>query len=53
LWTSPKIPKIILVVPLLWSFMGSTAALGFGILEDVLLLVSGIVGVVLIWYKNK
>jgi hypothetical protein len=53
LWTSPKTPKIILVVPLLWSFMGSTAALGFGILEDVLLLVSGIVGVVLIWYRDK
>ena len=53
LWTSPKVPKPILAVPLLWSFVGFTAAFGFGILEDILLLVSGVVGVVLIWYRDK
>ncbi|MDW7732963.1 MAG: DUF6064 family protein [Methanolobus sp.] len=53
LWTSSKVPKSILVIPLLWSFVGFTAAFAFGILEDILLLVSGLVAVILIWYRDR
>ncbi|MDK2833386.1 MAG: hypothetical protein PWP63_473 [Methanolobus sp.] len=53
LWIPEKVPKQLLAVPLLWSFVGFTAAFAFGILEDILLLVSGLTAVFLIWHKNR
>jgi hypothetical protein len=53
LWISVKVPKQILAVPLLWSFVGFSAAFAFGILEDILLPVSGLLAVFLIWYKDR
>ncbi len=53
LWTSSKVPRSILAVPLLWSFVGFTAAFAFGILEDILLLVSGLVAVILLWHRDR
>lgn len=43
--TSP-IPKPVLVVPLLWAAVGSLAAFQLGVLEDLALLVAGIVTIV-------
>jgi hypothetical protein len=50
LWTTAKVPKYVLVIPLLWSLLGVTAAFTLGIREDTGLLVAGVVGtILLIW----
>ncbi|HEY3295314.1 MAG TPA: DUF6064 family protein [bacterium] len=38
LWVDPKPPKLLLVIPLLWVLVGSTAAFSMGIWEDLGLL---------------
>ena len=53
LWTDSKFPKYLLIVPLLWSMIGFMAAFQWGVLEDLMLLVSGIVTTGLVVYKNK
>ncbi len=53
LLTDRKFPVIFLVIPFLWSIIGFTAAFNFGIWEDTMLLVAGIVSVLLIVIKNK
>jgi hypothetical protein len=53
LWTDIKVPKVVLIVPFLWSIIGFTAALKLGVLEDTGLLVAGIIGVVLIILRDK
>jgi hypothetical protein len=53
LWTGAKVPKITLVIPLIWSFIGFSAALTMGIYEDVGLLVAGVVGTTLVIVRDK
>jgi hypothetical protein len=53
LWTTKKVPWWILVIPGLWSVVGFTAAFSLGILEDTGLLIAGIVGIALLWYRAK
>lgn len=53
LFADKKISLLILVIPLLWSIIGTSAALNFGIREDLGLLVSGIVTLLLIAHRNK
>ncbi|MCQ6961682.1 DUF6064 family protein [Methanolobus chelungpuianus] len=53
LWIPARVPKKLLAIPLLWSFVGFSAAFAFGILEDILLLVAGLVAVILIWYRDS
>jgi hypothetical protein len=50
-----KISKFVVIIPLVWSFIGFTAALQFGIYQDFMLLIAGIVGTILLYqkYKNK
>lgn len=43
----------ILAIPLLWSIVGTLAALNFGIKEDAGLLISGVTAIVLIVYRNR
>lgn len=52
LWAE-KIPKQILPVPLIWSLIGSFAALSLGIREDAGLLAAGIAGTLLILIKDR
>lgn len=42
LWTAGRIPQSLLVIPLIWSLIGFTAALKLGIYEDVGLLAAGV-----------
>ncbi len=51
LWTT-KLPRYVVLIPLLWSFIGFTAAMKLGIYEDAGLLIAGIIGSVLI-FTNK
>jgi hypothetical protein len=53
LMAAKKFPLPLLVVPLLWSFIGFFAALSLGITEDYFLLVAGISGTILIVLKNR
>ena len=53
LWTSGRIPVFILVIPAVWSLIGSAAVLQLGIYEDAGLLLSGIIGIFLILARNR
>ena len=53
LWTSKRIPKYILVIPVLWSIIGFGAALNLAITEDYGLLIAGMVGTALIIFRDR
>ena len=53
LWATNRVPVWLLVVPALWSLIGTGAALQFGIPEDYGLLVAGVLGTVLVLVKNR
>jgi hypothetical protein len=40
-WTDGKFPRVLLIVPLTWVLVGSTAAFYFGVYEDLGLLAAG------------
>ncbi|MGA9380755.1 MAG: DUF6064 family protein [Phormidium sp.] len=52
LWTNKKFPSSLLIVPILWSLVGTSAALSFGIKEDFGLLVAGTLGTASIIWPN-
>jgi hypothetical protein len=52
LWTVARVPKIVVIVPLLWSVIGVFAALQFGIREDVGLLIAGLLGTALLVWRD-
>lgn len=53
LWTDRKLPKYLLVIPLLWSIIGFFAAINWGVLEDIMLLIAGLTTTAMIWYRDK
>jgi hypothetical protein len=53
LWTTAKVPKYALAIPLLWALVGFTAALTLGIREDTGLLVAGVVGTILLIWRDR
>ena len=54
LWADRPVPKFILIIPLLWSLIGFSAALTLGIKEDYGLLLAGILaGVMIFWRKRS
>jgi hypothetical protein len=52
LWTRVQVPAHVLVIPLLWSMLGFSAALSLGIREDFGLPVAGVLGTVLILWRD-
>ncbi len=52
LLTVRTVPKYLLIIPLLWSFVGFSAALNFGFWEDTGLLLAGIVCTTMIFFKD-
>jgi len=53
LWAERKLPLYFLVIPLIWSIIGFSAAVSLGIREDIGLLVAGVGGTVLILIRNR
>ncbi|HEX9006883.1 MAG TPA: DUF6064 family protein, partial [Bacteroidota bacterium] len=53
LWAAGKVPAYLLIVPFLWSLLGSSAALSLGIGEDVGLFIAGIGATALILLRNR
>jgi Family of unknown function (DUF6064) len=52
LWTDKKVPLSLLIIPVLWSLVGTSAALNFGIKEDFGLIVAGTLGTASIIWHN-
>lgn len=48
-----KIHFIKIIIPVIWSIIGFMAAINFGIYEDIMLLISGIITTILITRRNK
>ena len=53
LWADRRVPLYLLVVPFLWSLLGSSAAWSLGILEDLGLLIAGLCGTTLVLIHNR
>jgi hypothetical protein len=53
LFGEKKIPFAVLIIPLLWSIMGFTAALNFSVYEDFGLIVSGLIGFTLLTIQRR
>lgn len=53
LLASPRMPRYLVVLPLLWSIIGFGAALSMGIFEDVGLLISGVAATALILWRER
>jgi len=53
LWASTRVPGQILVVPFLWSLLGISAALSFGVLEDLALPIVALVASGLLLRRNR
>jgi Family of unknown function (DUF6064) len=52
LWTDKRFPLSLLIIPVLWSLIGTSAALNFGITEDFGLLIAGTIGTTVIVGHN-
>jgi hypothetical protein len=53
LWADKKVPKVVLIIPLLWSIIGFFAALSLSVREDIGLVVAGVAGTVLIVIRDR
>jgi hypothetical protein len=53
LWADRKVPKYLLAIPLIWSFIGFGAALSLGIREDFGLLAAGLIGTSLLFWRDS
>jgi hypothetical protein len=53
LWTDRKVSQYLLIIPLFWSLLGFSAAVQLGVLEDWMLLITGLAATAMIWYKDK
>ena len=52
LWTIRRVPLYILAIPLAWSFIGVWATISLGMIEDFGLLVAGLLGSMLIIFRD-
>lgn len=53
LWATRRVPAWLLAIPAVWSLIGASAAVQFGIREDYGLLVAGVVGTIMVLVKNR
>lgn len=53
LLAAPRVPRYLVIIPLLWSFIGFGAAINLGIKEDIGLLVAGVMGAALILFRER
>jgi len=53
LWAKRSVPTYLLVIPLLWSFLGISAAVNLRVPQDYGLVAAGIIGTALILIQNR
>jgi hypothetical protein len=52
-WAERPLPRVLLVVPVLWTAVASTAAFSLGVVEDYGLLVAGVLGTALVLLERR
>ena len=52
LWTHRRVPLYVLAIPLAWTFLGFWAAISLGVIEDLGLLMAGLIGSMLIILRD-
>lgn len=52
LLTNQRVPRLLVVIPLLWA-LGGVMPISVGILEDIGLILAGIVGTALLWARER
>ena len=52
LWTNRRVPLYVLAIPLAWTFLGFWAAISLGMIEDLGLLIAGLIGSMLIILRD-
>jgi hypothetical protein len=52
LWTERPVPRLLLVIPLLWSLLGVSAAISLDVGEDIGLVVAGLLGTALLFWRD-
>jgi hypothetical protein len=52
LWADRRLPKYILIMPSIWSIIGFGAVLSLGIREDMGLVIAGVLGTIMILYRD-
>jgi hypothetical protein len=53
LWTERPVPRLLLVIPFLWSLLGVSAAISLGIREDLGLVVAALLGTALLVWRDR
>lgn len=53
LFTENKFPKYVMIIPLIWSIIGFTAAVNLYIYEDFGLLIAGLLGITLLFIRDR
>ena len=53
LWSERPVPRLLLVIPLLWSLLGVSATISLGIREDLGLVVAALLGTALLVWRDR
>jgi hypothetical protein len=53
LWTDKRIPKYVLIIPVLWALIGFSAAINLQVYEDFGLAIAGIVGLIMLLLRDR
>ena len=53
LFSSSRVPVIVIIIPAIWSIIGSSAAASLGMKEDTGLLIAGLICTIMTIHKNK
>jgi hypothetical protein len=53
LWTDQRVPKHIIVIPLIWAVIATGESVSLGFLEDIGLLVAGVASTILILARDR
>jgi len=53
LWATEPVPGYLLIIPLLWAFIGMSAAVNLRVPQDYGLVVAGVLGTVLILFQSR
>jgi hypothetical protein len=53
LWTEDSVSRALLIIPFVWSLIGSLAAVSMGMTEDLGLIVAGLAGSLLILHRER
>ncbi len=53
LWTTAVVPSYLLIIPLIWSIIGMSAAISLNVPQDYGLAIAGVAGTILVFIKSR